>query len=117
MVNQKNIIIIAHPGCDPKQACLRALGVSEAMDEGAFSEETDWNDITKRGFNIEEDMEDYIDVEKMAAGFVAITKIMAAELQQHFEFGFEVEANPMAPVIYGSYASDDDIVGVLSSRM
>ena len=85
------------------------------MDEDAFLKEKDRNDVTKRGFNIEEDMEDYIDVEKMAAGFVAITKIMAAKLQQHFEFGFEVEASPMAPMINGGYASDGNLVGVLSS--
>ena len=70
-----------------------------------FLEEKERNDITKRGFNIEEDMENHIDDEKMAAGCVAITKIMAAKIQQHCKFGFEVVASPMAPVIYGGYAT------------
>ena len=63
---------------------------------------------------------------KQLDGLAAITKITAKSPTQHFKFSLTQAADEEdgestfiinAPIIYGGYASDGCIVGVLSTRI
>ncbi|CAE8623747.1 unnamed protein product [Polarella glacialis] len=111
------ILVISSPGQDPKQACISALALldrdpemgesSPNIHEHATLVSKDWNEHLERGFSCMDEAE---------GSLLAITKIMADSLEQHFEFSFDDEV-VTAPVIYGGYASDGSIVGVLSARV
>ncbi|CAE8597154.1 unnamed protein product [Polarella glacialis] len=111
------ILVISNPGQDPKQACISALALldrdpemgesSPNIHEHATLVSKDWNEHLERGFSCMDEAE---------GSLLAITKIMADSLEQHFEVSFEDEV-VTAPVFYGGYASDGSIVGVLSARV
>lgn len=132
------IIVIAHPGPDPKKACLKALGIRKICDDDSIGENADeadpemtgvWTTATldsidmkgklTKGFN-KDDEDEEEDEEEEEGGdkkqMLALTAVMNEKLQKHFCFNFGDEV-VTAPVIYGGYASDDCIVGVLSSRV
>lgn len=107
------IVVIANAGDDPKLACFKALGfVASDPDEfiNLFQLTTlckrSWHKYLNRGFNVG-DKDD---------GLLAITKMMAERLSGHFEFSFSGGV-VCAPVIYGGYAADGSIVGVISARV
>jgi len=54
--------------------------------------------------------------EENSAKIAMATKIMGESLTDHFEFNFE-DGITTAPVIYGGYAADGSIVGVLGMRV
>jgi len=112
------IIVISNAGDDPKLACFKALALldrdPEDHDEtnlwkSATVEMKNWGEHLEFGFN-EDDPED------LDAGLLAITKVMAERLSGHFKFSFDEDV-VCAPVIYGGYAADGSIVGVLSARV
>merc|ERR1712032_1431760 len=45
------------------------------------------------------------------------TRIMAAAVHGGFEFNFKENGFPVAPVIYGGYTIDGNVVGVITSRV
>ena len=126
------IMVIGHPGPDPKTACLKVLGIRkhcedvladpELVDVWATArvETLDVRGKLKKGFNDHEEEEEGEEEDVEEAGnmrqILALTKIMNDKLQKHFVFDFSEEI-VTAPVIYGGYASDGSIVGVLSSRV
>lgn len=112
------IIVVSHPGSDPKVACLLALAMVETAEEEhsdecpaihgcATLDEKIWNEYLTCGFNDNSDDPD--------AGLLAITSIMSKKLERHFQFSFTEDVG-VAPIIYGGYTSDGSIVGVLSAR-
>ena len=133
------IIVIGNPGPDPKKACLKALGIRKMCEDETIGEKTDsdpeligvWATAfvetlnttgkLKNGFNDddpeeEEEKEEDLEEAGNQKQIVALTEIMNEKLQKHFLFNFTDEI-VTAPVIYGGYASDGSIVGVLSSRV
>lgn len=127
------VIVIASAGDNPAKACLKALGISkvqegleeERQDEkrhddmaGVSIHEQDWSKHLKSGFNrcagdeFDSDDDDEGEMDQL----LNVTKIMNEKLDKHFEFGFTDEC-VNAPMIFGGYASDGCIVGVLSSRV
>ncbi|CAE7556667.1 unnamed protein product [Symbiodinium sp. CCMP2592] len=87
----------------------------------ATLESIDMKGKLTKGFNKgDEDEEDEEEDDEEEGGnkkqILALTGIMNDKLQKHFVFNFGDEV-VTAPVIYGGYASDDSIVGVLSSRV
>lgn len=123
------IIVISNPGPDPKAACLKALGIAEAnmeiVSKAANTKDRDWSEYTKLGLNLEPDEwedlipeEEYEEEEDMARfqSVVAGTKVMAEKLKDGFLFNLNANI-AVGPVIFGGYASDGNIVGVLSSRV
>lgn len=111
------IIVIANAGDDPKLACFKALGFITCTEDYdlwklATLDKISWSEHLNCGFNSEEDSED----EEEQDGLLAITRIMAERLSDHFMFNF-TEGVVIAPVIYGGYTSDGSIVGVLSARV
>merc|ERR1712127_160507 len=74
-----------------------------------------WSKHLTCGFNNSlEDDEDHEDEESNP--ILALTKIMSEKLEKHFTFGFTDDV-VRAPMVYGGYASDGNIVGVLTSRV
>ena len=133
------IIVIGHPGPDPKKACLKALGIRKMCEDEtigeknmladpemigvwttAFVETLNVKGKLKNGFNDDDEEEEEQEEEVEEAGnqkqILALTKIMNDKLHKHFLFNFSDEI-VTAPVIYGGYAGDGSIVGVLSSRV
>jgi len=158
------IIVIAHPGDDPKKACLKGLKISkDPMKHGGYAimdpnkceerfdaddddhddddendpvslkdpectglwafatfSDEDWSKKLEIGFNAdpeEEDLDDEDSEEKDEdSEVIIITKIMSEKLERHFSFGFDSDV-VVAPQFYGGYASDGNIVGVLSKRV
>lgn len=112
------VIVIANPGDDTKEACLTALGIkktageTEVWEVAQLTDDKNYGDCKCFCWDDEDDVEeDDADYEKVQAA----TKVLA-ELDKHFEFNFGDEI-VVAPVIYGGYASDGNIVGVLSMRV
>lgn len=120
------VAVIANPGDKPRKACLRALKTPKTNDRlvGEYNDkenedgenepplwtiaacdEKDWGQCLEGGFDGSEKPE-----------IVKVTKIMSEKLEKHFEFGFK-DAVVVAPIFYGGYASDGNIVGVLTSRV
>eukprot|EP00928_Gymnodinium_smaydae_P054380 TRINITY_DN38164_c0_g1_i1.p1 TRINITY_DN38164_c0_g1~~TRINITY_DN38164_c0_g1_i1.p1 ORF type:complete len:389 (-),score=100.32 TRINITY_DN38164_c0_g1_i1:131-1240(-) len=124
------VIVIGGPGDDPELACLKALGIKKENFEGAKAaatlENKNWKEFQKLGFNRDpDDAEDFIPEEEFDGDEEGMrqfkqvlvgTKIMTEKLSKHFLFNFK-DSLAVAPVIYGGYASDGNIVGVLSSRV
>lgn len=113
------VVVISNPGPDPEHACFCALGLHTLSDwSGARSKVTlewqDWKANVAQGlsFNDVEEAEGTPE----SISFRAMTTIMVEQLRQHFAFGF-CEDITVAPVIYGGYASDGTIVGILTSRV
>jgi len=138
-----SIVVISSPGPDPKRACLEALAVleegdfdgllsdysSDGGDEGLDSiwkratlKKRDFQKCMQKGFTFsgyrykKDKHDDDDDPENLAAKLWAVTKIMADTLTQHFVFSF-TDAIVTAPVLFGGYASDGSIVGIVSSRV
>lgn len=118
------IIVISNPGDDAKLACIKALAILEVepkmfkspnIHDAACLEERDWNSYLDRGFNMEDDDEEDED-EEGHSELLALTGIMAKQLTRHFHFSLD-EGIVVAPVIFGGFASDGSIVGVLSGRV
>lgn len=118
------VFVIADPGPDPKQACLEALAVKQKDDEDediwetATIEDKNYANLTAKGFNVESDDDNDEDEQGAGknAGILAVTRLMAERLEKHFKFSFEDNIT-VAPVIFGGYAGDGSIVGVLSHRV
>ncbi|CAE7945377.1 unnamed protein product [Symbiodinium necroappetens] len=129
------IIVIGQPGSDPKKACLKALGIRKMVDDDSIREHTDPSDPELSGVWSFAKLEPLDVRAKLKTGFngayegdegpgdagekkqiLAVTEIMNLKLEKHFVFNFEEEI-VTAPIIYGGYASDGSIVGVLSSRV
>ncbi|CAE7666841.1 unnamed protein product [Symbiodinium sp. CCMP2592] len=129
------IIVIGDPGPDPKKACLKALGIRKMCEDetigekkmladpemigvwtAAFVETLNMTDKLRCGFNDDDPEEEEAEEAGNQKQILALTKIMSDKLQKHFLFNFSDEI-VTAPVIYGGYASDGSIVGVLSSRV
>lgn len=124
------VAVITNPGGDARRACLRALRTpknSEHLwdrsgdehedninEDGekeppmwsiSQCEETDWSQMLEDGFDGSGD-----------SAILNVTKIMNEKLEKHFYFGF-TDAIVVAPIFYGGYASDGNIVGVLTHRV
>mmetsp|Transcript_92170 Transcript_92170/g.127958 ORF Transcript_92170/g.127958 Transcript_92170/m.127958 type:complete len:193 (-) Transcript_92170:192-770(-) len=110
------VVVIGQPGSDTKEACLKALGIRSGVWSSATLEPLDVQGKLKTGFNAgDEDDEGPGDAAEKKQ-ILAVTEIMSLKLRKNFEFNFKEEI-VSAPVIYGGYASDGSIVGVLSSRV
>jgi len=120
------IIVISNAGDDPKLACFKALALLDRVPDSsrwknwgkldiwksASLEMKNWGKHLDIGFN-KDDADDDSDLEDDAdAGLLAITKVMAERLTGHFRFEPSLVCRP---VIYGGYAADGSIVGVLSA--
>lgn len=122
------VIVISSPGDDPKVACLKALAMKqgnlEAASKAATLLDMNWRDHAEVGFNRDPDEEflpdeEFEDMEEDRQMFDDVLKgtgIMNDKLVKHFLFNF-LDSFSVAPVIYGGYASDGNIVGILSSRV
>ncbi|CAJ1417496.1 unnamed protein product [Effrenium voratum] len=137
------VVVIGCPGEDPKKACLKALTIdkdsceefADAKDDEdpeltgvwtlATLEQVDWKDYLEFGFNGDKSdfngdlnaMMDDLGVEKEEMDqLLKMTKIMSEKLERGFIFNFNDSA-VVAPMVYGGYASDGSIVGVISSRV
>eukprot|EP00929_Paragymnodinium_shiwhaense_P048565 TRINITY_DN24539_c0_g1_i2.p1 TRINITY_DN24539_c0_g1~~TRINITY_DN24539_c0_g1_i2.p1 ORF type:complete len:182 (+),score=17.50 TRINITY_DN24539_c0_g1_i2:621-1166(+) len=132
------VVVISNPGSDARAACLVALAICEygeaieqAPSEGRdrctrflrFAEHIelehkDWNDHLQVGFNRDpdddEDPEDFDDDD--APAFRAVTEIMAENLTRGFVFSFSTGV-ACSPMLYGGFASDGCIVGVLTTQV
>lgn len=104
------IIVIANPGDNLTQACVMALGIIASVSGQATSYHRDWGNYLDRGFHVPASMADEIDAND---ALLHVTKIMNDKLTRHFEFNLAYGAISF-PVIFGGYASDGSIVGVLS---
>eukprot|EP00931_Biecheleriopsis_adriatica_P012885 TRINITY_DN114144_c0_g1_i1.p1 TRINITY_DN114144_c0_g1~~TRINITY_DN114144_c0_g1_i1.p1 ORF type:complete len:341 (-),score=77.03 TRINITY_DN114144_c0_g1_i1:61-1035(-) len=146
------VVVIANPGADAKEACFKALAICTEVEEkgatfGPLSdhvqfEEKDWNNFLERGFNRdpppkpriaqeegadagqgeaqeegeeEDEDEDVDEDDEDGQGILALTRVMAEKLTQGFEFTFSDRLS-VAPMLYGGFASDGSIVGILTSR-
>ncbi|CAJ1342457.1 unnamed protein product, partial [Effrenium voratum] len=134
------VVVIGCPGEDPKKACLKALTIdkdsceefADAKDDEdpeltgvwtlATLEQVDWKDYLEFGFNGDKSdfngdlnaMMDDLGVEKEEMDqLLKMTKIMSEKLERGFIFNFNDSA-VVAPMVYGGYASDGSIVGVIS---
>lgn len=132
------LLVIANAGEDPKKSCLKALVFpkdseewQDKVDENdpectglwalATLEKVEWKDYLDKGFNAHKDD----DPETMVADGLSseeleeyrkATKIMNEKLEKHFIFNFSDDAQ-VAPMIWGGYASDGCIVGIISGRV
>jgi hypothetical protein len=116
------VIVIANPGPDPRGACLKALAILVCHNNDAVCGSANWGKNVERGmtFNLDPNdpwLTDSRNPEPFAAGkqdagLLAVTNVMAEQLTEGFQFCFlnHVVASPM---IYGGYANDGSVVGVL----
>eukprot|EP00747_Dinoflagellata_sp_TGD_P218278 gnl/TRDRNA2_/TRDRNA2_90552_c0_seq1.p1 gnl/TRDRNA2_/TRDRNA2_90552_c0~~gnl/TRDRNA2_/TRDRNA2_90552_c0_seq1.p1 ORF type:complete len:275 (+),score=49.60 gnl/TRDRNA2_/TRDRNA2_90552_c0_seq1:47-826(+) len=93
------VIVIANPGRDAKQACTAALAIRDAAN----------TEVSKRNW------EDGFNGQGAEPEIAACTKIMIESLADRFEFT-ACEEVEVAPYIWGGYASDGSIVGILTGR-
>lgn len=126
--NGGQVIVIANPGTqyqstgmspghDLTKACLEALNTPKELWSYATLEFNDWGEHLEYGFNHEAGEtpdEDELDTE--LEELLSLTKTMNEELDKHFTFGFTDDVVE-APMIYGGYSSDGNIVGVLTKRV
>eukprot|EP00930_Biecheleria_cincta_P047182 TRINITY_DN32653_c0_g1_i1.p1 TRINITY_DN32653_c0_g1~~TRINITY_DN32653_c0_g1_i1.p1 ORF type:complete len:389 (-),score=94.23 TRINITY_DN32653_c0_g1_i1:34-1200(-) len=125
------IVVIGTPGPDPKAAILNALGIRrvnwESSKKSATLKNIDFK-THKHGFTRDPDeFEDFDPLDEFGERekepdmwneydqILAGTKILST-LDKGFLFNF-LDSHAVAPVIFGGYASDGSIVGVLSSRV
>merc|ERR1712127_824616 len=82
----------------------------------ATLEHCDWSKHLTCGFN-KRPGGVFMDLEhEDGRAIIALTEIMGEKLEKHFTFGFTDDV-VRAPMIYGGYASDGNIVGVLTCRV
>jgi len=108
------IIVISNPGSDPKKACLQALAIEDKV---SGMEEENMKSIHAQATLKEASQRKY-QHEHTCVGHMVKFALEDEEhgLQRIFEFNFS-ENIVCAPVVYGGYAPDGSIVGVLSSRV
>lgn len=134
------VIVIANPGLDAKSACLRALAFKmtsemfldqqpkvESIHDLAWLKTRDLSSHLEqgRGFNwdptyteADPDSERALDSNHFQH-ILAGTRVMADSLTDHFAIGFDAANNDFIfeePRLCGGYASDGNIVAVLSAR-
>ena len=132
------MIVISNPGASARAACATALAIRNEV-EGDDDEEhaitirpyqksINWSVYAakKIGFNYDlqfdsiDEYEGEVGHENMR-GFVGMTEIMSKRLTGGFIFslypvyGGSSRCPAVSPIIYGGYASDGSIVGVLAS--
>lgn len=125
------IVVISSPGPDPKAAILNALSIRsvnwESSKKAATLKSIDFK-THKHGFTRDPDeCDDFDPVDEFGEReeepdmwneydqLIAGTKILSS-LDKGFLFNY-LDSHAVAPVIFGGYASDGSIVGVLSSRV
>jgi hypothetical protein len=108
------IIVISHPGPDPTKACLQALAIQDKV--------SDMEDEDIESIHAQATLK-YASQRKYAHERTCVDQMVKCTiedeehaLQRIFEFNF-TDRIACAPVVYGGYASDGSIVGVLSSRV
>mmetsp|Transcript_42916 Transcript_42916/g.109057 ORF Transcript_42916/g.109057 Transcript_42916/m.109057 type:complete len:300 (-) Transcript_42916:30-929(-) len=120
------VVVIANPGADAKEACFKALAICTQVEQGGETfgplsdhvefEKKDWSNFLERGFNRDpEEDEDEDEDDQDSPGIVALTRVMAEKLTQGFSFTFSDRLS-VAPMLWGGFASDGSIVGILTSR-
>lgn len=109
------VVVIAGPGDDPKQACIKALAILDHIKNCHI--ESLWGEATLEEKHFSDCLENGESFHAYECdSFLRATRVMVDHLSRHFEFNFS-EKFVVAPVIYGGYASDGCIVGILSSRV
>lgn len=110
------VIVIADPGDKPLLACCEALAIRKEVWQYASITEENFSQKLECGFNKDGEDDDEDDEDHRKPGLLRITKIMSERLVNHFTLHFE-ETVVSAPVVFGGYASDGSIVGVISGRV
>ena len=111
-IENGEIIVITDPGDDAKLACFQALKFLDRdpailefprwtppLMQCTFLHQKDWNLESEGLYDHVHNLRHVVRPE-----LVAITKIMATRLSQHFTFGFD-EHITVAPVIHGGYTA------------
>jgi len=141
------VIVISHPGDDPKRAVLQALGIrrenllvdedgEEAggdcepgsgfnMWDDAQITDMDWSTgLIGMGLSRDDDSDDGYDdhdndEDESVKKTMAITNVMAKTLTRHFQFEMNTDRHECwkTPVFWGGFASDGSIVGVLGTYL
>ncbi|CAJ1333375.1 unnamed protein product, partial [Effrenium voratum] len=110
------VIVIANASA-PVESCLFALGILANVDsDDSGCEEMDVHECATWKPAYFTGNETFNGLDEEQGELVAITQVMARELKDHFIFSFD-DRIVTAPMIWGGYASDGCIVGVLSARV
>eukprot|EP00928_Gymnodinium_smaydae_P035724 TRINITY_DN25093_c0_g1_i1.p1 TRINITY_DN25093_c0_g1~~TRINITY_DN25093_c0_g1_i1.p1 ORF type:complete len:269 (+),score=37.33 TRINITY_DN25093_c0_g1_i1:106-912(+) len=112
------VILISDPCADTKQACIEALAVLECKRTTPLEAVLEKSDFKRY---LDEYLEELIEEErhpepKHIEQLQAICDVMTNRLTNQFKFSFGCDVM-ISPVIFGGYASDGSIVGLLSARM
>lgn len=137
------VIVISNASADTKQTCLDALGIpkepsAEIADDFpekinnfydlALVSAEDWSQHLEHGLRTKEPPDDNEDEEeddedkddqKVPSELIAGTRLMAERLRDHFTFRFKAAQTDFIheePVIFGGFADDGSIVGVLTGQ-
>jgi len=121
------VIAVSGVGSDLKKTCGQALGGinASAWDDGDLEDEEDaWDDVFCKDLDISNVDDcpwvDEVDAEDLPENVMecarAGQKVMAENLSKHFLWEFDCDRFKLFPEIYGGFASDGSIVGIMRGR-